>query len=97
MKKRLLKKYKDKTLEDVVERIELKTESGSFYLIQDKTSLKYELIDPEKARSKIILNLRLIYGIGNSTEIVLKKQGFRTIEDLLSHDQFGRGRGREKR
>ncbi len=90
LKKRLIKEYKDKKLEDVLEGKVLKTKNGTCYLIQDRISLKCELIDPEKARSKILSNLRLIYGIGNSTETVLKKQGFRTIEDLVNHDRFGR-------
>lgn len=89
LKKRLIKEYKGKKIEDVLEGIVLNTKNGSCYLIKSQTSLICQLIDPEKAKSKILSNLRLIYGIGNSTEAVLKEQGFKTIEDLTGHNRFG--------
>ncbi len=90
LKKRLMGKYKGKKLEDVLEGTVLNTKNGSCYLFEDKTFLKCELIDPEKAKLKILSNLRLIYGIGEFTEVILKKQGFKTIEDLTGHIRFGR-------
>lgn len=89
LKKRLIKEYKGKKLEDVIEGEVFSTESGSCYLIKDKTILECEIIDPIKAKLKILSNFRLIYGIGELTEVILKEQGYRTIEDLIGHYRFG--------
>ncbi len=89
LKQRLIKEYKGKKIEDVLEGTVLNTGNGSCYLIENRSLLKCELIDPEKAKLKILSNLRLIYGIGKFTEVILKEQGFRTIEDLTGHNRFG--------
>ena len=39
-------------------------------------------------QGKILSNLKLIYGIGDVTELNLKKEGYRTIEDLMNHPSF---------
>jgi len=89
LKKRLIKEYRGKKLEDVIEGEVFNTESGSCYLIEDRTFLRCEIIDPVKAKLKILSNFRLIYGIGELNEIILKEKGYRTIEDLMGHYRFG--------
>lgn len=93
LKERLIKKYEGKKLEDVIKGYKLYNESGSYYLIEDKTFLKCEILDPIKAKSKILSDLKLIDGIDIITEQTLKEQGYRTIEDLVEHYRFG-GRAR---
>jgi len=47
------------------------------------------VIGREKAREKLISDLKLIYGIGWITERALKEKGYSTLEDLTGHPRFG--------
>ncbi len=89
LKQRLLKKYKGKTLEDVIEGKELNTKEGVCYYIENQDRLSLKIINPEHARKKILSDLKLIYGIGEVTERILKEEGCKTIEDLTEHPRFG--------
>lgn len=88
LKQRLLKKYKGKTLEDVIEGKELNTKKGVCYHIENQDRISLKVIKPEHARKKILSDLRLIYGIGEVTERILKEEGYKTIEDLTEHPRF---------
>ena len=88
LKQRLLKKYKGKTLEDVVEGKELNTKKGVCYYIESQDRINLKVIKPEHARKKILSDLKLIYGIGEVTERILKERGYKTIEDLTEHPRF---------
>lgn len=89
LKKRLLKKYKGKTLEDVIAGNEFKTKKGVCYHIENQDKISLKIINPEQARKKILSDLKLIYGIGEVTERILKEDGYKTIEDLSEHPRFG--------
>jgi uncharacterized protein YprB with RNaseH-like and TPR domain len=89
LKQRLLKKYKGKKLEDIIEGKEFKTEKVICYHIENQEKISLNTINPDSARKKILSNLKLIYGIGDVTELNLKKEGYRTIEDLMNHPRFG--------
>ncbi|HOB16942.1 MAG TPA: ribonuclease H-like domain-containing protein [Defluviitoga sp.] len=89
LKQRLLKKYKGKKLEDIIEGKEFKTEKGICYHIENQEKISLNTINPDSARKKILSNLKLIYGIGDVTERNLKKEGYITIEDLTKHPRFG--------
>jgi len=89
LKRRLLKKHKGETLEDVVEGDELKTKKGTCYYIESQSKIKLNIINRELARNRILSDLKLIYGIGEVTEQILKEEGYKTIEDLLDHPHFG--------
>ncbi len=86
---RLLKKYKGKELEDVIEGKEFKTKKGICYHIKNLDKIRLKTINPEQAKKKILSALKLIYGIGEVTELILKDEGYRTIEDLTEHPRFG--------
>ena len=60
-------------------------------MLSHRKSRKISLntINLDSARKKILSNLKLIYGIGDVTELNLKKEGYRTIEDLMNHPRFG--------
>lgn len=94
LKQRLLEKYKGMLLEEVVEGERLKTEEGSCYHIVNQDKINIRIINPEKAKEKILSSLRLIYGIGGVREYFLKKEGYETIEDLKRHPRFGPQGGR---
>ncbi len=89
LKKRLLKKYKGKALEDVIEGREFKTKKGVCYHIEDQDRIDIKSVNPEHARKKILSELKLIHGVGGVKERVLKEEGYETIEDLTEHPRFG--------
>ena len=88
-KQTLLKDYEGKPLEEVIHGEECITDAGTCYKIETDTTLTVNLVSPECARERILGNLKLIYGIGEATERVLKAEGYKTIEDLRDHPQFG--------
>ncbi len=89
LKNELLKRFKGIPLEDVIQGKEIKTENGICYKIEQEDSITLNIIDSRRARAKILSNLKLIYGIGEVTEELLKNEGYKTIEDLTSHSRFG--------
>jgi hypothetical protein len=89
LKQRLLEKYKGKKIEDVIEGEELKTPKGVCYHIESQDIINLKVINPEHARKKILSDLKLIYGIREVTECILKEEGFKTIDDLIEHPRFG--------
>jgi len=89
LKQRLLKKYKGKKLEVVIEGNEFKTKKGICYHIENQEKISLKTINPAQAREKILSDLKLIYGIGEVTELILKEEGYKTIEDLTGHPRFG--------
>ena len=89
LKQTLLKDYGGKLLEEVIKGEEFITDAGTCYRIETNTSLTVKMVSPEDARKRILGNLKLIYGIGEKTESILKAEGYTTIEDLRDHPQFG--------
>lgn len=89
LKQRLLKKYKGKKLEEVIEGEEINTKKGVCYHIQNQDRIKMKVINPEHAKKRILSDLKIIYGIGVVTERILKEEGYKTIEDLTEHPRFG--------
>lgn len=85
----LLKEYGGKSLEDVIPGEELETEKGTCYLIRGEEKMDLKTVNPRKARKKILSELKLIHGIGKTTEAKLKNMGYKTIEDLTEHPRFG--------
>ena len=89
LKQRLLKKYKGKKIEDIIEGKEFKTEKGICYHIENQEKISLRTINPEHARKKILSDLKLICGIREKIERNLKGEGYKTIEDLTDHPRFG--------
>jgi len=89
LKEKLLDEYEGKRLKDVTSGEDFKTEKGICYHIENQGKISLEIINPDKARGKILSNLKLIYGIGEVTERILKDEGYKTIEDLMVHPRFG--------
>ena len=88
LKQRLLKRYEGKVLEDIIAGEELKTKKGVCYKIKNQDRINLKMINPDKAREKILSDLKLIYGVGEVTERILKDEGYKTIEDLMEHPRF---------
>ena len=89
LKQRLLKKYRGKTLDDITGGNELETESGVCYRMEGQQKITLELVNPEYTRACILSELRLIRGVGEVTEGILREEGYGTIEDLAGHPRFG--------
>ncbi len=88
LKQMLLKKHVGKTIEKIIPGNELKTKKGICYQIKNQNRINLKTINPDKAREKILSDLKLIHGIGEVTEKILKKGGYKTIEDLIEHPRF---------
>ena len=89
LKNKLLKRYEGMSLEDVIKGKEIETENGTCYKIEHEDEINLNTINPDRARVKILMDLKLIYGIGEITERFLKNEGYESIKDLKGHPRFG--------
>lgn len=89
LKNILLKRYEGMSLEDVIKGKEIETENGTCYKIEHEDEINLNTINPDRARVKILMDLKLIYGIGEITERFLKNEGYESIKDLKGHPRFG--------
>lgn len=89
LKQKLLTEYEGKRLEEVVDGQELKTEAGVCYRITSQGKIDLTSFTPQKAKKTILSDFKLIYGIGEVTEKILKEEGYTSIEDLTRHPRFG--------
>ena len=89
LKKNLLIEYKGKDLTEIIAGEIIETENSKCYHIETQDRITFKTVSSKSAKEKIISNLRLINGIGYSTELLLKKRGYRTIADLTNHPRFG--------
>lgn len=88
LQKDLLKKHEGNVLDDVFQGEICKTSQGSCYKIEESEKFKIKSINRNRAKSDILNDLKLIHGIGPSTESNLKNNGCKTIEDLLEHPKY---------
>lgn len=90
LREKLLIENQGKTLEDIIKGEEIITSQGSCYSITNNSKLTFNTLSSNKAKEKILSDLKILSGIGESREQKLKEQGFKTIEDLIEHDRFGK-------
>lgn len=90
LKVKLMKDHEGIALEDLIAGNEIVTDSGTCYDIENRSRLKFDTLNPEKARDKILSDLKLLSGIGESREQKLRSEGYETIEDLVEHERFGK-------
>jgi len=89
LKQKLIKEYNGKSLDDIIKGEEIHTKKGSCYRIEYQEKINLSIIKPDEVKKRILSDLKLIYGIGEVTEHILKKEGYKTIEDLIEHPRFG--------
>ena len=89
LKQRLLREYEGKKLEEVIDGEEFRTKNGVCYRITTQGKINLMSFTYQKARKAILSDFKLIYGIGEAKERILKEEGYRTIEDLTKHPRFG--------
>lgn len=88
LKEKLLKNHQEMILEDIITGEEINTKKGTCYSIENKSKLKLNTINSNRAKKRILSDLKLINGIGYSKEEKLKEEGYKTIEDLKDHQKF---------
>jgi uncharacterized protein YprB with RNaseH-like and TPR domain len=85
---RLASEYDGMTLEEALPGEEIETCAGPCHSITSVERLPVRREGAPSARSAILSDLRLIYGIGEKTERQLRRRGYRTIGDLLHHPLY---------
>jgi uncharacterized protein YprB with RNaseH-like and TPR domain len=90
LKGKLLNDHEGIALDDLIAGTEITTDSGTCYSIENRSKLKLNTLNPDKAREKILSDLKLLSGIGEFREQKLRSEGYKTIEDLIEHDKFGK-------
>ena len=82
LREELLKKHEGTSVEDFFKGEEVETKYGACYRITNHTSLKLNTIKPDKAKKRILQDLKLLNGIGESRERTLNNDGYKTIMGL---------------
>ena len=89
LKEKLLIENEGKILDELIKGEEINTSQGSCYSIKNDSSLNFNILSPQKAKEKILSDLKILNGIGEVRERKLKEEGYKTIEDLQDHEKFG--------
>lgn len=88
LKAKLINKYQDMQLPEAIEGFETNSEFGNVFTINQEIKSDLKKFSREKAKEKILSELRLIYGIGDTKKKYLRSRGYHTIEDLVYHPYF---------
>jgi uncharacterized protein len=91
LKEVYLNRYEGMAVEEVFDGRTEYTPEGECFGITTPTGIRVSLPDPDLVRKNILQDLTLIRGIGPVTAGVLRRKGYRTIEDLVSHRRFREG------
>ena len=87
LKQRLLAKYEDKSLNDVMNCKICSNSYGEVLKITKKEKVNFNIKDND-FKNQMNNNLKLLPKIGVKTEINLKNKGYDTIESLKNHDKY---------
>ncbi len=81
--------YSESKLEDIFGGYEVEVAEKPFFLISNRERADLKIPERRRGKKVILSNLKLIPGIGEATERMLKEQGYETVEDLMQHPRFG--------
>ena len=87
LKEKLLVKYENKSLNDVMDCKISDNSYGDVLKITKKEKIDFEIEDND-FKNQMNSNLKLLPKIGLKTEENLKKKGYTTIESLKEHDKY---------
>lgn len=90
LEKELLERHEGRDLDEIFKGETCKTPQGSCYKIEESEKFKIKRIQTDKAKSAILGDLKILYGIGEAKEQSLKSKGYKTIEDLVDHPHHAR-------
>jgi uncharacterized protein len=85
LEKKLIKQYNGKNLEDAIAGKTISNQQGECYHISASCTSTFKTAPYQESRQLIISDLKALPGIGPAREKTLKKQGYKTIEDLENH------------
>ena len=88
LKQKLLIKYNEMKLEDIMDCNIVNTSCGDALKITTRQKFNFN-IENNDFKSQINSNLKLLPKIGIKTEENLKNKGYDTIESLVNHDKYG--------
>jgi len=88
LKHKLLEEYQDKSLEELEYGEEIETKCGSCYRFTTHEKLEIKTLGEKRVNECLLSDLKLIKGIGESTERKLKGSGFTSMEDLTEHPVY---------
>lgn len=86
--KQLLKRYRGKNLEEALPGKTVSNDQGDCYGISASCTSAFKKVSYAESRRIIISDLKVLTGIGPATEQSLKKQGYKTVEDLERHKRW---------
>jgi uncharacterized protein len=89
LKKRLLLKYQDHSLEDLAGGNELENTQGTCFCFKKKEKIKIKSPHLLKIDKTVISDLKLLKGVGHAKETKLKGEGYQTLRDLVEHTTYG--------
>jgi len=89
LKKKLLLKYQDQSLEDLSHGTEVENIHGTCFSFKKKEKIKIKTPSIEKIKKQILSDLKLLNGVGQTKESKLKENGYQTLRDLVGHDRYG--------
>jgi len=90
LKKKLLEKYRNKSLEQAIPGEIISNKQGKFYCIDSISNLEFKKIGYRECENKILSDLKILSGIGPKRELKLKKGGYSSIKDLENHPLWKR-------
>jgi hypothetical protein len=85
LKTDLMLKFEGKSLAEAIQGETLSNEHGECYCVRQNHRVPFKRAMVKDCRQRLLQNLKLLPGIGPSRELALKRQGYRTIEDLTGH------------
>jgi len=88
LKSSLITKYRDMQLSEAIKGNEASGDFGCVFTINEELKLDLKKFSREKAKEKMLSELRLLYGIGDTKKKYLNSRGYQTIEDLIYHPAF---------
>ncbi len=86
----LLKKHEGQVINEIFDGETFETQYGSCYKITETRKLKMKTLNSKKAASQLLMDIKLIPGIGTIKEQKLNSKGYKTINDLTTHPHYSR-------
>ena len=86
----LIKKYEGKNLDEIFKGEYFKSNNGYCYKIEETLKLKMKTINKNNALNQILMDKKLITGIGSVKDELLTNKGYCTVNDLTKHPIFSK-------
>lgn len=90
LRESLISNNKGCILNEIFDGERIETCHGYCYLIEDRINLKLKTLNHETAASQLLMDLKLIPGIGEVREQLLNNEGYRNINELKDHPKYSK-------